>query len=91
MQLSGYFPFIRTYKRSYSCDVSLLNNHVLPFFGDKHLHELTKSDLVDFINTRRATHKPGTINRVIILMRYIYNLALKWALVSGRAHITTEF
>ena len=71
-------PFIRTYKRSYSCDVSLLNNHVLPFFGDKHLHELTKSDLVDFINTRRATHKPGTINRVIILMRYIYNLALKW-------------
>ena len=38
----------------------------------------TKSDLVDFINTRRPTHKPGTINRVIILMRYIYNLALKW-------------
>ena len=74
----AYLPFIRTYKRSYSCDVSLLNNHVLPFFGDKQLHELTKSDLVDFINTRRATHKPGTINRVIILMRYIYNLALKW-------------
>ena len=74
----AYLPFIKTYNRSYSCDVSLLNNHVLPFFGDKQLHELTKSDLVDFINTRRATHKPGTINRVIILMRYIYNLALKW-------------
>ena len=39
---------------------------------------MTKSDLVDFINTRRATHKPGTINRVIILVRYIYNIALKW-------------
>lgn len=51
---------------------------MLPFFGDKHLHELGKADLVDFINVRRATHKPGTINRVIILMRYIYNLALKW-------------
>ena len=74
----AYLPFIKTYKRSYSCGVSLLNNHVLPFFGDKQLHELTKSDLVDFINTRRATHKPGTINRVIILMRYIHNLALKW-------------
>lgn len=74
----AYLPLIRTYKRSYSCDVSLLNNHVLPFFGDQPLHELTKSDLADFINTRRATHKPGTINRVIILMRYIYNLALKW-------------
>ena len=57
----AYLPFIRTYKRSYSCDVSLLNNHVLPFFGDKHLHELGKADLVDFINVRRATHKPGTI------------------------------
>ena len=74
----AYLPYIRTYKRSYSCDVSLLNNHVLPFFGDKHLHEIGKTDLVAFINTRRATHKPGTINRVIILMRYIYNLALKW-------------
>jgi hypothetical protein len=31
----AYLPYIRTYKRSYSCDVSLLNNHVLPFFGDK--------------------------------------------------------
>ena len=38
----AYLPFIRTYKRSYSCDVSLLNNHVLPFFGDKHLHELVR-------------------------------------------------
>lgn len=74
----AYLPYIRTYKRSYSCDVSLLNNHVLPFFVDKHLHEIGKTDLVDFINARRATHKPGTINRVIILMRYIYNLALKW-------------
>ena len=74
----AYLPYISTYKRSYSCDVSLLNNHVLPFFGDKHLHEIGKTDLVAFINTRRATHKPGTINSVIILMRYIYNLALKW-------------
>jgi integrase len=74
----SYLPFIRTYKRSYDSDLSLINNHVIPFFGDKQLHELTKQDLIAFITARRPTHKPGTINRVIILMRYVYNLALKW-------------
>ncbi len=74
----SYLPFIRTYKRSYDSDLSLINNHVIPFFGDKCLHELSKQDLIAFISARRPTHKPGTINRVIILMRYIYNLAIKW-------------
>lgn len=74
----AYLPFIRTYKRSYSSDLSLINNHVKPFFGGKTLAALTKADLIAFIGARRESHMPGTINRVLILMRYVYNLAIKW-------------
>ena len=75
---SAYLPFIKTYKRSYSSDLSLIKNHVKPFFGEHSLAQLSKADLLAFIAARRETHKPGTINRVLVLMRYIYNLALKW-------------
>jgi integrase len=74
----AYLPFIRTYKRSYSSDLSLINNHVKPFFGAKTLAKLNKADLLQFIDARRESHMPGTINRVLILMRYVYNLAIKW-------------
>ena len=74
----AYLPFIRTYKRSYSSDLSLINNHVKPFFGSKTLAQLNKTDLLQFIDARRESHMPGTINRVLILIRYMYNLALKW-------------
>ena len=74
----AYLPFIKTYKRSYSSDLSLINNHVKPFFGEHRLAQLSKADLIAFISERRETHKPGTINRVLVLLRYIYNLALKW-------------
>ncbi len=74
----AYLPFIRTYKRSYSSDLSLINNHVKPFFGSKTLAQLNKTDLLQFIDARRESHMPGTINRVLILMRYVYNLAIKW-------------
>lgn len=74
----AYLPYIRTYKRSYSSDLSLINNHVKPFFGAKTLAQLSKTDLLQFIDARRESHMPGTINRVLILMRYVYNLAIKW-------------
>lgn len=49
-----------------------------PFFGAKTLAQLSKTDLLQFIDARRESHMPGTINRVLILMRYVYNLVIKW-------------
>lgn len=73
-----YVPYIKTYKRSWDTDQSLLKNHVIPNFGDKYMDEVTKKDVFQFINKHLATHKPGSTNRIIILLRYIYNLAIKW-------------
>jgi integrase len=73
-----YLPFVETYKRSWKCDRGLLNNHVLPIFGRKYMDEISKQDIIKFIAEHRTTHAPGSVNRVIILLRYMFNLAIKW-------------
>jgi integrase len=76
-----YLPFIKTYKRSWLFDVGLIKNHINPNFGSMYLDELKKQDVIAFINKLLATHAPGSVNRVVILLRYIYNLAIKWETV----------
>jgi integrase len=74
-----YLPFVKNYKRSWDTDVSLLKNHLLPRFANKHLDAITRQDIVKMHHERRASGAaPGTANRLLIAMRYIFNLALRW-------------
>ncbi len=75
---TNYLQLVKTYKASWKTDEGLLRNHILPAFGHLHLDAVTKSDVIGFISRHRETHKPGSVNRVIILLRYVFNLALKW-------------
>lgn len=74
-----YIPFVKTYKRSWESDASLLKNHLLTRFGTRHLDTITRHDIVKMLHERqRAGAAPGSANRLVILMRYIFNLAIKW-------------
>ena len=76
-----YMPFVKGYKRSWESDDSYLRNHLLPQFGDRHLDEITQQEVIAFHHARRAAgYAPGTCNRVVILLRYMMNLARKWGL-----------
>lgn len=73
-----YIPYVKSYKRSWQCDVSLIKNHIVPNFGSKYMNDITKKDLHAFITQHLKTHAPGSVNRVLILIRYMFNLAIKW-------------
>lgn len=74
-----YMPYIKSYKRSWDTDVSLLKNHLLPRFGKKYLDEITRQDIVKMHADRKASGAAaGSANRLLIMMRYIFNLTLKW-------------
>ena len=76
-----YLPFAKGYKRSWHTDESMLRNHILPLFGHRHLDEIKKEDIVAMHHGRRAGGgAPGSANRLLILMRYLFNLALRWEL-----------
>ena len=74
----SFLPFIKTYKRSWDTDQSLLKNHIVPTFGYLSMDQLNKKHVIDFIGKHLETHAPGSVNRVTILLRYIYNCAIRW-------------
>jgi integrase len=74
-----YMPYIKSYKRSWDTDASLLKNHLLPRFGKKYLDEITRQDIVKMHADRKASGAAaGSANRLLIMMRYIFNLTLRW-------------
>ncbi|HVV62620.1 MAG TPA: tyrosine-type recombinase/integrase [Pseudolabrys sp.] len=74
-----YLPFIRTYKTSWQTDETVLRVHILPKLGTYALDEITTDAISQLVNGMRGEgYAAGTMNRVIVILRYMYNLARKW-------------
>jgi integrase len=74
-----YLPFVRTYKRSWQTDEIVLRVHVLPRLGSFFLDEITAERIVEIVAAMRGDgYAPGTVGRVIVILRYLFNLARKW-------------
>jgi integrase len=79
-----YLPYVRTYKNSWQTDETVLRIHVLPKLGALALDEIKTDMIADLINCMREDgYAAGTMNRVIVILRYIYNLARKWKVPGG--------
>ena len=82
-----YLPFIKSYKRSWADDAGMLKNHLLPRFGKRHLDEITRQDVQKVHQDRRLSGAaPGSANRLLILMRYVFNLTLRWEVPGVKAN-----
>jgi integrase len=79
-----YLPYVRTYKNSWTTDETVLRIHILPKLGPLALDEIKTDAITELINRMREDgYAPGTMNRVIVILRYIYNLARKWRVPGG--------
>jgi integrase len=79
-----YLPYVRTYKSSWQTDETVLRIHILPKLGGLALDEIKTDAISELINGMRADgYASGTINRVIVILRYVYNLARKWKVPGG--------
>lgn len=74
-----YYPYIKTYKRSPQSDQTLLNNHLLPEFGQLKMNEITHVQILNFVQKKlAANYKPSYCNRLLVLLGFCFNLAIKW-------------
>ena len=74
-----YLPFIKTYKQSWGTDETVLRIHVLPSLGKMALDEIRAEAIIGLIARMRSDgYAVGTSNRVVMILRYMYNLAAKW-------------
>ena len=74
----SYLPYVKGYKRSWKCDEGLLRKHIEPVWGKRYLDQITKADLISLMAQHRTTHAPGSCNRLLILLRYVFSCAIKW-------------
>lgn len=87
-----YLPFIRTYKRSWKTDETVLRQHILPRFNRLHLDEITPEHVSDVISImQQKGYASGTVNRAIIVMRYSLKLAAQWKIIPDQINPTKQF
>lgn len=78
--LANYLPYVRSYKRSWVSDESMIRVHIGPAIGKMAMARMSALDVSSFIEMLQ--HKqlaPGTINRALVLLRYAFKLAHRWS------------
>jgi integrase len=84
-----YLPFVKTYKRSWNTDETVLRIHVLPALGRMALDEITAEHIIALVaRMQEDGYAAGTSNRVIMIIRYMYNLAARWKVPGVAANPT---
>jgi integrase len=74
-----YLPYIKSYKRCVTADQTLLDNHLLPAFGDTRMNAISRYDVVQFLQKKVSdSYKPAYCNRFLVLLGFCFNLAIKW-------------
>ena len=82
-----YLPYVDGYKKAAWSDRSYLNNQILPVLGSLYLDQITKQDIIALHHgLRKKGYAPGTCNRSLILVRYAFNLAIRWEIPGMRGN-----
>ena len=77
--LEKYIPYVKSYKRSWKTDFSMIRNHLVPQMGSKSMRYLSPPDVAIFVeHMKQKGYAIGTINRALVLLRYGYELAIRW-------------
>ena len=77
--LEKYIPYVKSYKRSWKTDFSMIRNHLVPLIGRKSMRYLSPPDVAIFVDhMKQKGYAIGTINRALVLLRYGFELAIRW-------------
>jgi len=65
-----YLPYVKSCKRGWVTNVSVLKNHITPEFGMLHMDEVTQSLIVKYhLAMREKGYAAATANRVVVMLR----------------------
>jgi integrase/ribosomal protein L40E len=85
-----YLPWAKEHKKSWKDDEWNYNRHLQPRFGSKPLENISALDIERMkLELKKGTNKngkpftPATIKHQIVLLRRLFNLAIKWRIYNG--------
>jgi len=74
-----YLPHIQITHRGYETELSYINRHLLPAFGETALNEIRRAHVDSWVERLRAKGlKPGTVNRALNLFKASMTKAVEW-------------
>jgi integrase len=74
-----YLPHVKSYKRSWCTDETVLRVHILPALGFQYVDLVRAEPIAALVERMREKgYATGTTNRVVIVLRHVFNLARKW-------------
>jgi integrase len=77
--LGKYMPYVKSYKRSWGTDLSMITNHIVTKLGELHMGSISPPNIAVFLETMRSQdYAPGTCNRALVLLRFGFELAIRW-------------
>jgi len=74
-EMTAEYLEIKADKRSLRCD-RLMLNQLVPVFGLSVLHAITREEIEAYLRSRRKEVSEATTNRILALLRYLFNLAI---------------
>mgnify|MGYP000851692829 CR=1 FL=1 len=88
---SKYFPWAKEHKKTWRDDDYHYRKHLEPRFGFKPLEEITpfdiermKIELKNGLNAHGKPYQPATIKHQLVLLRRLFNVAIKWGMYDGK-------
>jgi integrase len=86
-----YLPYVKSYKRSWDTDESMIRNHLVTKLGGKRMSAISPPDVAVFVEAMKAAkYAPGTCNRALVLLRYGFELALRWKVLGIESNPVKE-
>jgi integrase len=86
----SYLPFAKNTKRSWRTDETVLRLHILPELGHTTLDQLSDHNIAELLRQLSDTgYSSGTTNRVLVLLRFMFNLGRKWGVPGCKNNPTT--
>lgn len=74
-----YLPHAQSDKRSWKSDVCYFKHHIDPYIGSKRVDAVTTADILNIKKTTKGRgYAEGSCDRVLILVRYMFNLMIHW-------------
>ena len=85
--LDRYLPYAKQRKRSWSTDLSNLRNHILPALADFRMDRISRADVIALHHHMlKKGYAAGTCNQILILLKSIYNCAIRWEFLPEKAN-----
>jgi integrase len=73
-----FLDYSKTNKRSFKRDNGIINNHLLPAFGNCNLDEITSWNVEEYKARRKKKVSPASVNRELACLKTIFNKAILW-------------